>query len=500
MNYRELRRRGFVDSSGRPMNFRAMSASGGYRGASTGYRMSTWRPGALGPNRIAERDLWLLVARTRDAVRNNSHAKSASDTFASNLVGTGIIPRWPHLRTYLQENMGLSEGKAKDITYQLTDEWHRWTQSADGDGVRDFYGLQTIVAKSLLSGGEIFARMRTRPLSRGLRVPLQIQLIEGEQLDESKGHMGIETRRTGGRIAYWFFPQHPGDSEFSSSGQPRRVPADEVAHAYLADRPGQLRGVPLLATVLTRLHLLDEFEDATAVAQKIQALFAAFIKSDLPQNEYEPGIFLDERDKEFAESTGIITLEPGIVQRLEAGEDITFSKPDAAANNFVDYIRSQLRAIGAGIGLTYEQLTGDLTGVNYSSIRAGLLESRRKMEQIQHQVVIHMFCRPIINSWLEHLNAAGFLNMPGYAENPWPYRDVAWAPPGWGWVDPLKETMADQLDVECGFTSRTRVIAKRGYDREDIDSELEDEAKDLASSERKDIQGFARDMILSEHK
>jgi hypothetical protein len=35
------------------------------------------------------------------------------------------------------------------------------------------------------------------------------------------------------------------------------------------------------------------------------------------------------------------------------------------------------------------------TQVNYSSIRAGLLEFRRRCEAIQHGVFVHQLCRPI---------------------------------------------------------------------------------------------------------
>jgi capsid protein len=36
-------------------------------------------------------------------------------------------------------------------------------------------------------------------------------------------------------------------------------------------------------------------------------------------------------------------------------------------------MRQKLRATAIGMGITYEQLTGDLTNVNYSSISAGLI-------------------------------------------------------------------------------------------------------------------------------
>jgi capsid protein len=46
--------------------------------------------------------------------------------------------------------------------------------------------------------------------------------------------------------------------------------------------------------------------------------------------------------------------------------------------------------LAAGVGLTYELLTGDLSQVNYSSIRAGLIEFRRRMEALQWQVLAHV--------------------------------------------------------------------------------------------------------------
>jgi capsid protein len=60
----------------------------------------------------------------------------------------------------------------------------------------------------------------------------------------------------------------------------------------------------------------------------------------------------------------------------------------------------QFRAVAAAMGITYEMLTGDLTQVNYSSIRAGLLEFRRRCEAIQHGVIVHQLCRPVWQAWM----------------------------------------------------------------------------------------------------
>jgi capsid protein len=55
------------------------------------------------------------------------------------------------------------------------------------------------------------------------------------------------------------------------------------------------------------------------------------------------------------------------------------TRPTSVAS-YAEFLRMQFRAVAAAMGITYEQLTGDLTGVNYSSIRAGLLEFRRRCE------------------------------------------------------------------------------------------------------------------------
>lgn len=94
-------------------------------------------------------------------------------------------------------------------------------------------------------------------------------------------------------------------------------------------------------------------------------------------------------------------LEPGTMQLLDPGEDIKFSEPSDVGGSYEAFMRQQLRAIAIGTGITYEQLTGDLTGVNYSSIRAGLIEFRRRCTMLQHNIMVFQFCRPVWSKWLE---------------------------------------------------------------------------------------------------
>jgi lambda family phage portal protein len=135
----------------------------------------------------------------------------------------------------------------------------------------------------------------------------------------------------------------------------------------------------------------------------------------------------------------------------------------------------QFRAVAAAMGVTYEQLTGDLTQVNYSSIRAGLLEFRRRVEALQHGVIVHQLCRPIWNAWMDQAVLEGSLTLPGYASDAMTRRDYQackWIPQGWQWVDPLKEADAMKAAIRCGLMSRSEAISANGYDAEDVDREI----------------------------
>jgi len=76
------------------------------------------------------------------------------------------------------------------------------------------------------------------------------------------------------------------------------------------------------------------------------------------------------------EGAQVIELRPGNFPKLPAGWDVAFAYPTDVGGNYVAWMIQQLRDVAKGMGITYEQLTGDLAGVTYTSIRAGLLDFR----------------------------------------------------------------------------------------------------------------------------
>lgn len=440
----------------------------GYEAASTGRRMVNWKATDEGINALIFNAGGELRRRSRDMIRKNSWAANAVDSFVSNAIGSGITPRSKHPKKAVRE--------------KIQKLWLRWTDEADASGLTDFYGLQSMACRATVEAGECLVRIRNRRPEDGLSVPLQLQLLEAEHLPSYKTETvsegrtiraGIEFDAIGRRVAYHLYREHPGDASiFANAMDITRVPADQVVHIYRPLRPGQLRGQPWLTPVLVKLYDLDKFDDAVLMLQQVAAQFAGFITKTNPEDSPLPGTStINDGNTTAAAKTDFVGMEPGTMQELLPGENITFSTPPNMGSAYVEFMRTQLRAIAAGLGITYEQLTGDLTGVNYSSIRAGLLEFRRRCEQFQHQVIVFQFCRPIWRRWIVSAVLAGELPIADFQRQPENYLAVEWRTPKWAWVDPLKDARAEVEQVLAGFKSRAAVVAEQGYDVEDVDAE-----------------------------
>jgi len=433
-----------------------MRAAADYEAAAMTRRTTGWSPVASDVNTLVFRNADTLRSRSRDMVRRNPWATNALDAFVGNCIGTGIKPQPLHSDAELRE--------------RIQALWLRWTDEADATFLTDFYGLQALACRSVMEAGECFIRLRPRLPKDGLSVPLQLQLLEAEHLPTSETRKlengnyiraGIEFNGIGKRVAYHLYREHPGDTlNPMASTELVRVPAESVLHLFRPIRPGQLRGQPWLTQVLIKLYELDQYDDAELVRKKTAAMFAGFVTKNAPED-----VLVGEGAAD-ANGAALTGLEPGTLQVLLPGEDVKFSNPADVGASYETFMRVQLRSIAAGMGITYEQLTGDLTGVNYSSIRAGLLEFRRRCEQFQHQVIVFQMCRPIWRAWIDAAVLAGAL--PDGDGN----YDVKWIPPGFAWVDPLKDIKAQIMAVRAGFKSRAEVVSEQGYDAEEIDREI----------------------------
>ena len=127
-------------------------------------------------------------------------------------------------------------------------------------------------------------------------------------------------------------------------------------------------------------------------------------------------------------------------------------------------MRVQLHAIAAGVGLTYELLTGDLSQVNYSSIRAGLIEFRRRMEALQWQLLVPGLCQPVWQRFVPPRRRPARCRTATI--------EADWTAPRFEAVDPMKDIQADILAVRAGLMTLKEAIARQGYDPAQVLAEI----------------------------
>lgn len=447
----------------RSNKMQAANVQARYDAAGHGRRLAGWVAPPSGPNR-AIAGLQTIRNRSRDVARNEWSGASQTRIWTTNLIGTGIVPR------PVTKNATL---KAK-----LIELWDESVPVLDADGVLDGYGLQALAARSWFTGGEVFVRERPRRLSDGLPVPVQFQLLEAEMCPQlnadtyvglPRGNIireGVEFDRIGRRVAFWFYRAHPGDAPPPNINPQdlTRVPADQVFHVFEPLRPGQIRGVPEMASVITKLRNVGDFDDNVLERQRLANLFAMFITKPLPSGALDAMTGLPFAGKSDEPIAG---LEPGIAQELLPGEDVKFSAPPDAGAQYADFMRTQHLGVTAGAGTPYELTTGDIKDVSDRTLRIVINEFRRLCEQRQWLLFIPKLCQPIRNSWAKHAYLAGLLTEEEAAEA----RKVRWSPQAWAFVHPLQDIQAKQLEIEIGMTSRSAAIAERGYDPAEVDAE-----------------------------
>lgn len=435
-----------------------------YSGAAGGRHTDGWSTGS------SDADSEIAIAgpklrdRARDLVRNNHSAAKAVSAWASDLIGTGIMPR---------PNTG-DEAKNKKIK----EAFAKWSKQCDADGQLDFFGLQTLAVREMIEGGEVLARRRWRRASDGLAVPLQIQILEGDFIDTSKtgalnatanAVSGIEFNAIGQRSAYWLYKEHPGASfsgKLTGIYDSSPVPASEIAHLYEKQRT-QCRGATWFAPVIRKIRDIDDYDFAESIRKKLEASAVGVVISDDDDpslskqgEEGDPNVSRGVRDRL---GNVVEKFAPGMFMYLRNGSDIKFNSP-ATVGGYEDYKRVTAREIAAGLRIPYEYLTGDLSNVNFSSARVGLVAYRRLCEAMQWQIVVPMFLEPIWRWFGEACVMAGVTDS---ADIP-----VEWDMPKWQAIEPYKDAMADLIALRIGKKTWAQVVGEAGYNPDDQLNEI----------------------------
>lgn len=468
--------------------------------------LAGWVTQQGGPDADITANLRTLQDRSRDLFMGEPLAAGALRTIRTNEVGAGL-----RLNAQIDARfLGLTDDEALAWEEHTERLWALWAETTACDSARKctFGELQSLARLSQLMSGDVFALLPAveRP---GELFDLRIKLLEADRVINPYPYPvgknvfgGVEVDADGVTQAYYIARLHPGDVlspgrygvgafgdpynygyggdlsygdggavSFISTGalinRWDRVPAygptgrPLVLHLMDHERPGQRRGVPVLAPVIERFKMLSRYSDAEIMAAVVSGYFTAAITSEGPT--IAPGSLLPPGQQVTqAPGDNAVQLGNGSVVELSPGakiESVNPARPNAQFSPFVDAI---LRQIAAGLpGMTYGLLVKQFD-TSYTAARAEILEAWKSFRVGRRGVALH-FCQPIYEQWLEEAIARRYIDAPGFFSDPVTraaWCGSEWCGPAQGALNPVQEAEAAEKLCESGFMTRTQTTAE----------------------------------------
>lgn len=449
---------------------------GGYEnhGAS---RRATWARGfdaGLGDaTHGIVQSLDVLRARSRDLDAGGGIARAALRTIRTNVVGGGLTLR-PRVDS---EILNWTDERAMNWQRRALREFELWAESifCDAERSMNFYEIQQLAQLSWMASGDVFAVLAMKE-APGTPYQLCVKLLEADRIstpanawanastvgkNKENGHRivdGVELDADGAVVAYHVASAHPyGDREVSWT----RVPAygqesgrRNLLHLMEAERPEQVRGVPLVAPVIEHLKQLERYNSAEMINAVVSGMFTAFVES-------ERANVLEDMLGQERDGDGEYRLGNGSIVRLEPGEKVEFADPKRPNGAFDSFVRNLCTQIGAALEIPRDVLLKEF-GQSYSASRAALLEFW-KMARMRREWLAWDFCQPVYEEFLAEAVALGRIDAPGFFADPLlrrAYSGAEWHGPTPGQLDPLKEVNAAEKRMELCISTLEREAAE----------------------------------------
>jgi len=429
-----------------------------------------WRGTDLSADKELANNLQTMRNRVRQVCNDDVYARKFLSMVKANVIGPdGII-----LQSKAKQDDGSFDTNDIRLIESAWKEWGSEKRFCSADKRLNWRDIQRIVVETLARDGECFIRMiRTADNPFGF----SLFVMEGDWFDIKRNmelkndrvvRMSIEQNMFGEPLAYYQLTRPPENGSTNYVGEAERVSVEDIIHVYMMERPGQSRGIPWMNTALRGLEMLHQYHESELVASRIGSSSMGFFTS--PDAQGYTGTAKEEDGNLIQE------FQPGTFQQLPEGVEFTPFTPNHPTNAFPTFVKSILRSISSGLGVSYNAISSDLESVNFSSIRAGVMEERVIWQSLQNFMIEH-FCMPVFKNWLRMSISTGKLPLP--MQKIEKFEDVSWVPRGWSYVDPLKEINAHKVAVEMGVESLSEIASSKGKDLVEIFEQIKRE-KELA--------------------
>lgn len=453
----------------------------GFDAAATGRSSSDWSSTEVHIDSDLRSSIKAVRARARYLSHNNDYAKRFVSLVRSNVVGPNGFKLQVQASDYRMVQGAWKLVQDKLANQILENAFYEWSkpENCTVSGRQSFRALCDMAMRYAARDGEFFVRMvRMKNVPYGFR----LQFVDPMNVDDQyttrlqSGNvvkMGVEMDLNRRPVAYYVKKTKPETEIYgymAQGGDYERIPASEMIHGYDQEYEGQTRGISWMVQSMWRLKMLQGYEEAAVVKARVAASDMAYFIPGVDSNEQGTmqGNAVD------ADGNVVMDAEPGGMRTLPAGWDVKTWDHGFPSQQHEMFVNGTLRGISSGLGVSFNTFANNLEKVNYSSIRAGVIDERELWKSVQIWFTESLL-EPVFGAWLEMAILTDSVNLPMSKYDK--FNQPKWSGRRWPWVDPEKDVRAQLISLEAGLTTRAKILGEQGEDLEETLSALEEEKK-----------------------
>ena len=394
------------------------------------------------------------------------------------LVGVGVRRL---VTNVLQQGMTINPRTenvdANKVLKRKFDAWASNKNKCDILGKFTFHQMAKLVLRRIVVDGDIFCLPQpdlTLQFAEAhrCRTPINMQRRTSKVIPIH----GVEHNEATGAVRKYHFTKVDVDlrQQVLKVDEVTAKSVDKVHHMMLAERFTQSRGVGYLARVPTEPGQYDDAVFAKLVATQVQSCFAIIEQIEVggePGNDDE--LLGGSEAQTGAWNKSEVEISPGMIFPGKPGRSYKPFSPNINMADFKEFSRMILGTIAVNLDIPLIVLLLDASETNFSGWRGALDQARMRFRELQ-QEMIEQFYTPtyewLVRAWIkDDPQVAELYKLLG--------DDIfnhTWNRPQFKYVEPLKDTTADALQLGTMMTSPVEFQGSKGRDWNEFYPEVVD--------------------------
>lgn len=305
---------------------------------------------------------------------------------------------------------------------------------------------------------------------------------------------GVERDYRGAPVAYHIRESHPDDlfgqlGRFSWNRVPARKPWGRplILHVFNHTLADQNRAMSVLAAGLEEVQMLRKFRRTVLQNVLVNSTYAATIESELPTDVVMSSLGVNGSDiseviskyalgyldsiANYVGDSDTLEIDGVRIPHLFPGTKLQL-RPAVGGDRALgtEFESSMLRYMAAMLDVSYEELSRDMRGANYTTMRAAMGLTDRALK-VRKTMVADKVATTIYRLWLEEMiQTRQIESMPRRRADMYSganlaaYTACTWIGASRGQIDALKETEAAALRIAANLSTLEAESASMGHD------------------------------------